>query len=186
MILRWGRGSKFSNLRQVGDFYIFRSKSSHVHSVILKGIFLFRLGTYNLPLGFSAKSLTKEAKGRASAKCESKICSHQRVYFGDSKTPPPALSFLLIVEKLFMERIYHENNNFEKLSTASIKNVQLSVFNPSLFCFYIENMDENSSLNREIEVLEPAPEILNREEKCTEEKRVAVASSYKVCLKCSK
>ena len=34
------------------------------------GGFNFRLGTYNVPSGSSAKSLTKEAEGRASAKRE--------------------------------------------------------------------------------------------------------------------
>ena len=47
-------------------------------------------------------------------------------------------------------------------------------------------MDETSSSKGEIEVLEHAPEVLNREQKGREEVRVAVASSYKVCSKCSK
>ena len=46
----WGWGSKFSILKQVGDFSIFGSKSSHVQVVSLKIIlalvFNIRLGTY--------------------------------------------------------------------------------------------------------------------------------------------
>ena len=38
----WGWGSKFSNLKQVGDFSICGSKSSHLQGVILKiGYFYF-------------------------------------------------------------------------------------------------------------------------------------------------
>ena len=51
---------------EVGDFSIFGSKSPRVQVVILKGIFLFLI----FDLGSSAKSLTKEAEGLASAKRE--------------------------------------------------------------------------------------------------------------------
>ena len=62
----WGWGSKFSNLKQVGDFSIFGSKNSHVQGVILKFryfSFNFRIvGTYNVPSGSSATSLTTRPK----------------------------------------------------------------------------------------------------------------------------
>ena len=64
--VKFGVGSKFSNLHLVADFSIFWSKSSHVQVVILKiGYFSFfnlRLGTYNVPSGSSATSLTTSAK----------------------------------------------------------------------------------------------------------------------------
>ena len=52
----WGWGSNFSKSPQVGDFSIFRSKSSHVQGVILKIILapFFYSSTYSLPLGSSA------------------------------------------------------------------------------------------------------------------------------------
>ena len=49
--------------------------------------FLFGLGTYNFPSGSSAKSLTKEAEGRASKKREFDGTVGTRWTNGDIKFP---------------------------------------------------------------------------------------------------
>ena len=52
----WGSWSKFSKLKQVGDFSIFRSKSSHVQRVFWKlGIFLFLIFDYRNDSRISTK-----------------------------------------------------------------------------------------------------------------------------------
>ena len=68
--VKFGVESKFSNLQQVGDFSIFGSKSLFSGVVRGKKIefwwvdFNVRLGTYNVPSGSSATSLTIEREGR--------------------------------------------------------------------------------------------------------------------------
>ena len=63
----WGWGSKFSNLKQVGDFSIFGSKSSHVQGVILKiGYFSFLIfgQAPTMSLRGPGKIYTRGPKGR--------------------------------------------------------------------------------------------------------------------------
>ena len=63
----WGWESKFTNLRQVGDFSIFGSKNSQIQGVILKIIlalvFNFRLGIYN-PFGVQRHKPYDEREAR--------------------------------------------------------------------------------------------------------------------------